>query len=178
LKPADLASLLQDLERLETIFATWDEVPRTAVQTYRRAVDAFHGEALRRLVRALKTDPAALAAMKQAAGNEVVYAVLRYHELLKPSLNERVETALETIRPALAAHGGDVRLVKVAPPAIEVELTGSCDGCASSALTFQAGIRKAVQDACPEISEVVQVKGPRSGENTVRFVSPFATREI
>lgn len=169
----DLAGLLGDLERLEAIFALWDDGPRNQVAAYRRAVDALHREALRRLIRALRADPAALAAMKAAATDEVVYAVLRHHELLKPSLNERVETALGSIRPMLASHGGDVRLIKVAPPVIEVQFIGACDGCSASTLTFTAGVKKAVQEACPEITDVVQVKGMQAGTG-VRFVSPFA----
>mgnify|MGYP003561969164 FL=1 len=172
---ADLAGFLNDVERLETIFATWEETPRGAVEAYSRAIEALHGEALRRLVRALKTDPAALAAMKAALGDEIVYAVLRRHQIIKASLVERVELALQTIRPMLASHGGDVELVKVAPPAIEVRFIGACDGCPASALTFHAGVKKAVEDACPEITEVMQVKGTgASAESSARFVSPFA----
>jgi nitrite reductase/ring-hydroxylating ferredoxin subunit/Fe-S cluster biogenesis protein NfuA len=74
----------------------------------------------------------------------------------------------------LASHGGDVELVKIAPPAIEVRFLGACDGCAASMLTFHAGVKKAVMDACPEIAEVVQVKGAGVSGETARFVSPFA----
>lgn len=173
----DLAEFLSDVERLESIFATWDETPKNAVNAYRTAIEALHGEALLRLVRALKEDPAALAAMKRAVGDEIVYAVLRRHGILKPSLAERVEVALAGIRPMLASHGGDVELIKLAPPAIEVRFLGACDGCPASQLTFHAGVKKAVEDACPEITEVRQVKG--SGvvnENAVHFVSPFANQ--
>ena len=172
---ADLAGMVGDVERLETIFEGWDESPRSAVEAYRRAIEELHGEALRRLIRSLKAEPAALAAMKEAVADEVVYAVLRHHDIVRPSLNERVEVALESVRPMLASHGGDVELVKVAPPTIEVRFIGSCDGCPASALTFHAGVKKAVQDACPEITDVRQVKGLGSGgEGSVRFVSPFA----
>ena len=171
----DLAGLLGDIARLETIFETWDETPRAAVNAYRLALEAINGEALRRLVRTLKTDPAALSAMKSAVGDDVVYAVLRRHDIVKASLSERVEAALEGVRPMLASHGGDVELVKVAPPSIEVRFVGACDGCPASALTFHAGVKKAVETACPEITEILQVKGHGgSGETNVRFVSPFA----
>jgi Fe-S cluster biogenesis protein NfuA len=155
----DLAGLLGDIEALEALFLTWDAEPRSAVQAYRRAIEALHGQALGRLIRALKGHPEALAAMKSAAADEVIYAVLRRHGLIKPSLNERIEAALESIRPMLAEHGGNVQLVCVNPPAVEVRLLGTCSGCASSALTFQAGIRRAIQDACPEITEISQVRG-------------------
>ena len=74
----------------------------------------------------------------------------------------------------LAAHGGDVELVEVNPPAIAVRFLGACDGCAASALTFHAGVKQAVQTACPEITEIRHVKGAGGGNGGARFVSPFA----
>lgn len=173
-KQVDLTGLLGDLERIEAIVANWETTPRSAVAAYRRAIEALHGEALRRLILALKTDPAALAAMKAALADEIVYAVLRRHGIVKAGLGERVETALAGIRPMLASHGGDVELVKIAPPAIEVRFLGACDGCAASMLTFHAGVKKAVMDACPEITDVIQVKGAGGAGMTASFVSPFA----
>lgn len=173
----DIAHLAGDIERLEMIFSGWEETPRGAAMAYGRAIEALNGEALRRLVSALKRDPFALAAMKSAVSDEVVYAVLRRHSIIKPSISERVEAALEAIRPMLASHGGDVELVSVSPPAIEVRFTGSCDGCPASALTFHAGVKKAVEEACPEITEILQVKGAtgsRQNGESVRFISPFA----
>jgi nitrite reductase/ring-hydroxylating ferredoxin subunit/Fe-S cluster biogenesis protein NfuA len=169
----DLSGFVGDIERLEVLFETWDETPRAATEAYRRAIEALNGEAMRRLIRSLKSDPAALAALKTAVADEVVYAVLRRHEIVKPSLDERVERALEGVRPMLASHGGDVELIRIAPPAIEVRFTGSCDGCPASALTFHAGVKKAVQDSCPEITDIRQVKGLGGGSG-VNFISPFA----
>jgi len=172
---ADLATLLADIERLEAIFETWDDAARAAVDGYRRAIEMLHGEALRRLVRTLKSDPNALATTKHAVADEVVYAVLRRHEILKASLSEQVEAALASVRPMLASHGGDVELIKVVPPAIEVRFTGACDGCSASALTFHAGVKKAVEAACPQITEIRQLKGlGNGGQGGMRFVSPFA----
>ena len=172
----DLAGFLGDIGRLESVFETWDETPRGVTMAYREALEAINGEALRRLVRALKTDPAAMVAMKAALADEVVYAVMRRHGIVKASVTERVEAALEGIRPMLASHGGDVELVKVAPPSIEVRFTGACDGCPASQLTFHAGVKTAVEAACPEITEILQVKGHGGAgtDNGVRFVSPFA----
>jgi nitrite reductase/ring-hydroxylating ferredoxin subunit/Fe-S cluster biogenesis protein NfuA len=171
----DLAGYVGDIQRLEAIFETWDETARGATDAYRRSIEALNAEAMRRLIRALKTEPAALAAMKVAIADEVVYAVLRRHEIVKASVSERVEVALEGVRPMLASHGGDVELVKVMPPMIEVRFLGACDGCPASALTFHAGVKKAVQEACPEITEIHQVKGLRGSEGGVNFVSPFAS---
>ena len=176
-KDTTLDRFLDDFARLRTVVEAWEETPRRVATAYGEAIEALHGEALRRLIAALKADPAALAAMKRAAGDEVVYAVLRRHNLLKASIAERVETALEAVRPMLASHGGDVELIGIAPPAVDVRFTGACDGCAASVLTFHAGVKKAIEDACPEITEIRQVRGLANGSAAtggVRFVSPFA----
>jgi Fe-S cluster biogenesis protein NfuA/nitrite reductase/ring-hydroxylating ferredoxin subunit len=117
--------------------------------------------------------------LRDAAADEVVYAVLRHHELLRPSLQERVEAALESVRPQLAAHGGDVELVAIEPPgAVSVRLLGSCDGCSAAGLTMKAGVEKAIQERCPEIVQVRVVNGSLASKGSaVQFVSPFAAAE-
>jgi nitrite reductase/ring-hydroxylating ferredoxin subunit/Fe-S cluster biogenesis protein NfuA len=160
---ADLTGLLGDIERLRIVFAGWDPAQRAVADAYGRALEALYGEALARLVRALKIDPAALRALTSAASDEVVYATLRRHGILKPSLNERIEAALESVRPMLASHGGNVELVSVEPPAASVRFLGACDGCAASALTFHEGVAKAVKAACPEIDTIHQAKGSAEG---------------
>lgn len=172
----DLGLLLAELARIEGAVSAWDEAQKKLVADYRRTIETLHGEALKRLIAALKTDPAALAALKSTLGDEIVYAVLRHHDIIKPSLNERIETALVALRPSLAAHGGDVELVRFAPPKIELRFIGACDGCAASALTFQGGVKRALQTACPEITEIVQVKG-LGGRSHADFTSPFAEKE-
>lgn len=179
----ELESVIGDLARLEALFADWfegwEDEQRAALVAYRRSIDDLHKEALRRLIAALKSDPAAVAALTEAVKDPVVYAVLRHHGLLKPSLQERVETALESVRPMLASHGGGVELVSVAPPdTVEVRFQGNCDGCPASALTFIAGVKKAIESHCPEITEIKQAKGlagaKGSADGGFKFVSPFA----
>jgi len=173
----ELATMIGDLQRFEQIFAGWDDHQRGAVAAYKRTIDELHGEAVRRIVRALKAEPAALAVMRAAVADEVVYAVLRQLGVIKPSLDERIEAALAGVRPMLASHGGDVELVRLDPPAIEVRFLGACDGCASSAMTFHAGVKQAVFDACPEITEVLQHKGAATGRRDAP-TSPFALRSL
>jgi Fe-S cluster biogenesis protein NfuA/nitrite reductase/ring-hydroxylating ferredoxin subunit len=153
-----LANLAGDVARLETTIETWAEEPRGTVRAYRQAIDALHAEALRRLVRTLRASAGATTALRAAVADEVVYAMLRHHGILKPSIAERVEAALETVRPLLAGHGGNVELVRVDPPAAEIRLIGACDSCPASTLTIDAAIRTALQAACPEITEIVQAK--------------------
>ncbi|HIC79916.1 MAG TPA: hypothetical protein EYH07_07015 [Kiloniellaceae bacterium] len=173
-----LEAMLQDIAALEALAADWPEAHRNAALARSRAIDELNAEAFRRLIRALKAAPGMAAALRAAAADEVVYAVLRRHGILKPSLFERVDAALDTIRPTLAGHGGDVELVRVEPPLAEVRFLGACDGCPASMLTFYAGVKKAIQDHVPEITEVKQAKGlGGGGGEAVHFTSPFAAQQ-
>jgi Fe-S cluster biogenesis protein NfuA/nitrite reductase/ring-hydroxylating ferredoxin subunit len=153
-----LTDLTGELARLEATVETWTAGPRDTARAWRDAIDALHAEALRRLIRALRGTPEAAAALREAAADEVVYAVLRHHGLVKPGIVERVEAALASIRPLLATHGGDIELVRVEPPAAFVRFAGACTHCPASALTTAAAIRTAVRAACPEITDIVQVR--------------------
>ncbi|MEZ5934064.1 MAG: NifU family protein [Alphaproteobacteria bacterium] len=173
-----LDELLGEVEAAEAALATsLDETSKANVNRLRDAVEALDREALRRLIAGLKDLPDALQALRRSAEDEVVYAVLRHHGLIRPSLQERVETALTSIRPTLASHGGDVELVRVIPPAaVEVRFLGNCDHCPASVLTFTAGVKRAIREHCPEITEIRQAKGlaGSQGDGTVHFQSPFA----
>ncbi|WP_411727113.1 hypothetical protein [Methyloglobulus sp.] len=96
-----LDALLKDIHALEALVAGWNEQQANTVEALRRADGALHKEAFSRLIRAVKQAPGAMAALKEAVGDEVVYAVLRHLEIIKPSLHERVEQALESVRPFL-----------------------------------------------------------------------------
>ncbi len=73
-------------------------------------------------------------------------------------IKERVEKALEKIRPYLVADGGDIALVDITDDMIaRVELKGACNGCPFSMQTLKAGVEIAVKKEVPEIKEVVDV---------------------
>ncbi|MBA4318169.1 MAG: hypothetical protein C0412_07195 [Flavobacterium sp.] len=73
-------------------------------------------------------------------------------------LFEKVEKALESIRPYLQADGGDVELVKVTEEGIvEVRLTGACKGCPMSQMTLRAGVERALIREIPGIRRVEAV---------------------
>ncbi len=174
-KEISLDRLIGDLKALEMLADSWDEAARNGAQARAEAVDALNKEAFRRLISRLKDLPEFGASLRAAAQDEVVYAVLRRHGILKPSLYERVEAALETVRPSLASHGGDAEVVSVEGNRAEIRFLGACDGCPASQLTFYAGVKKAIQEHVPEITEVKQAKGlGGGGADGVQFTSPFA----
>jgi len=72
-------------------------------------------------------------------------------------MKEQVEAALEKIRPALQADGGDVELVAVEDGVVSVKLTGACDGCPMATMTLKTGIERILKGQVPEVKEVVAV---------------------
>lgn len=73
-------------------------------------------------------------------------------------MKERVEAALEKIRPSLQADGGDVELVEVTTDGVvKVKLTGACAGCPMREMTLQMGISRALKEEVPEVKEIVAV---------------------
>jgi Fe-S cluster biogenesis protein NfuA len=71
-------------------------------------------------------------------------------------LKETVQTALNEIRPALQADGGDVELVDVSETGVvKVKLTGACHGCPMGMQTLKMGIEKQLKLKVPGVSEVI-----------------------
>ena len=60
-------------------------------------------------------------------------------------MKERVEAALEKIRPSLEADGGNVELVDVEDGKVTVRLTGACGSCLMSAMTLRMGVEKIIK---------------------------------
>jgi Fe-S cluster biogenesis protein NfuA len=73
-------------------------------------------------------------------------------------LKEKVEAALDKIRPALQADGGDVQLVDISEKGIvKVKLQGACAGCPMSQMTLKMGIEKILKQNVPEVEGVESV---------------------
>ncbi|MCX5856599.1 MAG: NifU family protein [Deltaproteobacteria bacterium] len=73
-------------------------------------------------------------------------------------MKDRVQKAINQIRPNLQADGGDVELVDVAEDGVvKVRLTGACRGCPMSQVTLKMGIEKFLKKEVPEVKEVLSV---------------------
>ena len=72
-------------------------------------------------------------------------------------MREKVEAALDKIRPALRADGGDVELVDVKDGVVTVRLTGACGSCPMSTMTLRMGVERVIKEEVPEIKELVAV---------------------
>ncbi len=68
---------------------------------------------------------------------------------------EKIEIALQSIRPFLQKDGGDVEFVELTSDNIvKVRLLGACETCSMSAMTLKAGIEESIKNAIPQISHV------------------------
>jgi len=72
-------------------------------------------------------------------------------------MKEKVEAALDKIRPVLQRDGGNVALVDVSNGIVKVKLTGACAGCPLSTMTLKMGVEKILKKEIPEIKQVVAV---------------------
>ncbi len=85
---------------------------------------------------------------------------------LKGTTEEKVRMLLaERINPAIASHGGVANLIRVEDGIAHLELGGGCQGCGLAAVTLRQGIERAILDAIPEITEVVDVTDHSMGTN-------------
>lgn len=73
-------------------------------------------------------------------------------------MKDRVEQALNKIRPALQGDGGDVELVDIsADGVVRVRLKGACGGCPMSQMTLKMGIERILKKEVPEVKSVEAV---------------------
>jgi len=74
------------------------------------------------------------------------------------SFQEKVRDVIDSVRPALQGHGGDIELVGTDPDnTVKVRLQGACQGCPGAAMTMRMGIERILKERVPEVKEVVAV---------------------
>jgi Fe-S cluster biogenesis protein NfuA/nitrite reductase/ring-hydroxylating ferredoxin subunit len=89
------------------------------------------------------------------ADDPLVESLLLLHGLHPLDVDARIQRALDRVRPYLGSHAGGVEYLGVTEGVARLRLEGSCHGCPSSTVTVQLAITGAVQDAAPEVTEVV-----------------------
>ena len=101
--------------------------------------------------------------------DELVGSLLLLYGLHPLTLEERVIQALDNVRPYLRSHGGNVELLSVTDGVVRLRLEGSCNGCASSALTLKLAIEGAIYDAAPDMT-ALEVEGVVEQQPSTSFV--------
>jgi Fe-S cluster biogenesis protein NfuA len=169
-EPQDLRATGDRIELLvDQLHAQGDRASCERAEELLRLVTELYGGALLRIVTlAHEQSPQLVDAL---VADELVASLLVVHGLHPVSLVERVERALEQVRPLLDRHGGNVELVHVDAEAsvVHLRLLGSCDGCPSSAVTLQGAVERAINEAAPEVVRI-EVVVPASSAARVPVV--------
>jgi Fe-S cluster biogenesis protein NfuA len=129
---AELEALVETLER------EGDERALLLLQL----VDAIHRPALERIAAGDTEDP-------------IAQALLQMYDIAPPDDEVLVEEALDEVRPYIDSHGGKVELLGVDDGIVKLRMSGSCAGCAASAMTLKRGIEAALRARYPGFREVI-----------------------
>lgn len=140
-----LAGLDDLLGRLEQIPGATSALGLDAVS----ALTEVYGTALARVL-----DRASPELLEVFDRDPLLRHLMVLHDLHPHPVEVRVESALETVRPYVHSHGGEVTLVGIADGVATVAMSGSCDGCASSAATLESAVSEAVLAVAPELVRV------------------------
>jgi Fe-S cluster biogenesis protein NfuA/nitrite reductase/ring-hydroxylating ferredoxin subunit len=128
-----------------------EELVSAVVQMYgaglERIVEAMQsaGDECRRIAVSLTDDP-------------LVAMLLLIHDLHPVPLRDRVQGALQSVRPYMESHGGNVELLSLENGVARIHLRGSCSDCSASSVTLELAIKQALEDAAPDL-EGLEVEG-------------------
>jgi Fe-S cluster biogenesis protein NfuA/nitrite reductase/ring-hydroxylating ferredoxin subunit len=170
------------LDRVQDLTTKLDELPdeaaRELAQDLLGAVIAMYGDGLRRIVEAIgRSREAGATILDELAQDGAVASLLLIHDLYPDSLEERVIEALDTVRPYMESHGGNVELLAVEDGVAKLALQGSCNGCAASRATLELAIKQALEEHAPdldglEVEGIVEDRGLGAFELPVLHASP------
>jgi Fe-S cluster biogenesis protein NfuA/nitrite reductase/ring-hydroxylating ferredoxin subunit len=149
-RPEELLARVQELQ--VALDATEDGPTRRLAEELVAAVVQMYGSGLERIIDALFTageDGERIAV--SLTGDTLVSTLLLIHDLHPVPLEERVQAALDSVRPYMESHGGNVELLALEHGVAKIHLQGSCSDCSASAATLELAIKQALDDAAPDL---------------------------
>jgi Fe-S cluster biogenesis protein NfuA/nitrite reductase/ring-hydroxylating ferredoxin subunit len=150
----ELVERVQELQaRLEL---SGDSATRELAEELVSAIVQMYGAGLERIVTALMEADDGVAA--SLADDELVATLLLIHDLHPVSLEQRVQAALDSVRPYMESHGGNVELLSLSSGVARIHLRGSCSDCSASSVTLELAIKQALEEAAPDL-EGLEVEG-------------------
>ena len=147
-------------ERIEELLATLRSTSgraAAAAEELVRLLLGLYGDGLGHVMDALAAEGAAGDAVRdRLLADPLVESLLLLHDLHPLDVDTRIQRALDRVRPYLGSHAGGVEYLGTGPDGVaHLRLEGSCHGCPSSTVTVRLAIEGAVQDAAPEVTQVV-----------------------
>jgi Fe-S cluster biogenesis protein NfuA/nitrite reductase/ring-hydroxylating ferredoxin subunit len=148
--PAQLVQRIQDLQ--ERLQDTGDALTRELGEELVSAVVQMYGAGLERIVDLLADAGSDGRRIADAlAEDELVATLLLIHDLHPVPLEDRVRAALDSVRPYMESHGGNVELLSLQDGIATIHLRGSCSDCSASAVTLELAIKQALEEAAPDL---------------------------
>jgi Fe-S cluster biogenesis protein NfuA/nitrite reductase/ring-hydroxylating ferredoxin subunit/phenylpyruvate tautomerase PptA (4-oxalocrotonate tautomerase family) len=143
--PEQLIARVQELTgRLEDLD---DEDCRNLAEELTSAIVQMYGAGLERIVELIEDEET----RDRLAADELVAGLLMIHDLYPVPIEERVAQALDTVRPYMESHGGNVELLGIEDGIARLRLEGSCKSCRASSSTLELAVRQALQEAAPDL---------------------------
>jgi len=139
--------------------ASLDPEARAVAEELKAAVEAIHRAGLVTMVRRMRADDAARAALFELVDDPMVHLLLSLHGIVRPDPVTHANQVLESVRPQLHSHGGDVSLARVEDGTAFVRLEGACNGCSMSSVTLRNLVEEALVQGVPSISAVEVLAG-------------------
>ncbi|APE38217.1 hypothetical protein BOX37_10625 [Nocardia mangyaensis] len=160
-------------DRIETLLdasSAGGVVARERAEQLVREVSDLYGAGLARILELV--DPGA---RERLVADDLIASLLLVHGLHPHDVDTRVRAALDSVRPYLGSHGGDVELLDVHDGVVRLELSGSCRTCPSSSVTLELAVEDAVRAAAPEIESIeVAAAQAESTDSLISADSLFA----
>lgn len=127
---------------------------RKVAEELQSAIEAVHKAGLVTIVRRMREEEGARAALFALVDDPVVHALLSLHGILRPDPVTHANQVLEGVRPQLHSHGGDVTLVRIEDGTAYVRLEGACNGCSMSSVTLRNLVEDSLVQGVPAIMAV------------------------
>ena len=135
--------------------AELDPLPRQVLDETLEPLNAIHKAGLTAIVRALRADPRGKELLFELVDDAAVRMILSMHGIIRAADPMTVAgRVLETIRPGIKSHGGDVELVRIEDGVAYVRLSGACNGCSMAGVTMRDGVEKALVEGVPSVTSV------------------------
>jgi Fe-S cluster biogenesis protein NfuA/nitrite reductase/ring-hydroxylating ferredoxin subunit len=153
----------QLVERVQDLQARLDSSTESATRDLAEelisALVQMYGAGLERILGALFEAGAPGERIAAALTDDpLVATLLLIHDLHPISLEQRVQQALESVRPYMESHGGNVELLSLEDGVARIHLQGSCSDCSASSVTLELAIKQALEEAAPDL-EGLEVEG-------------------
>jgi len=156
----DAQQLVERVQQLQArLESSGDSPTRALADELTSAVVQMYGAGLERIVASLMAaGPEGEQIASSLAGDPLVATLLLIHDLHPIPLEQRVQAALDSVRPYMESHGGNVDLLSLEQGVARIHLQGSCSDCSASSVTLELAIKQALEEMAPDL-EGLEVEG-------------------